>query len=347
MKQNLVALLCSTLALTACAKTKNESTSSEQTTQPSVSSPTDPNLQKKINQLVEKTKKNMIFVEGGEYLMGDFGRVTPELEKTVPNSSAVKNPKGNTQKIDNLPFVPTTKGYNLHKVILDSFSMNAYKTTIPDYNIFAQAKGIPIISTTLYKPEILDEIAAGVSWHQGKEYCNWLGEQVGVSMDLPTEAQWEYAARNKGKYVLFATDTGKIKDKVNLWSLSQFDDYKSSNKADYNDSEESFLPFSVLGKTPTSPLGFYDLVTSNYEWMNDWYAEEYITTPIKNPQGPKSGTEKVLRSSPPMGADNLAMMSGMTIIRSKAPPKLNLEDDYSYLETSVRCVTNTIKPLLR
>ena len=57
MKQNLVALLCSTLALTACAKTKNESTSSEQTTQPSVSSPTDPNLQKKINQLVEKTKK--------------------------------------------------------------------------------------------------------------------------------------------------------------------------------------------------------------------------------------------------------------------------------------------------
>ncbi len=55
----------------------------------------------------------MIFVEGGEYLMGDFGRVTSELEKTVPNSAAVKNPKGNTQKIENLPFIPTTKGYNL------------------------------------------------------------------------------------------------------------------------------------------------------------------------------------------------------------------------------------------
>lgn len=338
MKQNLVALLCSTIALTACAKNNTESTTSEHSAKSSTNSPIGPDLKKKIDQLVQKTKKNMIFVEGGEYLMGDFGRITPELEKTVQNSSAVKNPKGNTQRIENLPFVPTIKGYNLHKVILDSFSMNAYKTTISDYNLFAQTKDYPVILTNLYKPEILNEIAAGVSWHQGKEYCNWLGEQVGVPMDLPTEAQWEYAARNKGQYVLFATDTGKIREKVNLWSLSQFDEYKSSNKAAYNDSEESFLPFSVLGKTPASPLGFYDLVTSNYEWMNDWYAEEYETTPTKNPTGPQSGIEKVLRSSPPMGAENLAMMGGMTIIRSKAPPKAESVDKFSYLENSIRCV---------
>lgn len=345
MKQNLVALLCSTLALCACAKTKTESTSSEHNTKPSVNSPTDPNLQKKIDQLVEKTKKNMIFVEGGEFLMGDFGRVTPELEKTVPNSAAVKNPKGNTQKIENLPFIPTTKGYNLHKVILDDFSMNAYKTTINEYNLFAQAKGYPLIPTILYKPEILDEVAAGVSWYQGKEYCNWLGKQVGEPMDLPTEAQWEYAARNKGQYILFATDTGNIKEQVNLWSLSQFDDYKSKNKADYDDIHETFRLFPAVGKTPASPLGFYDLVTSNYEWMNDWYAEEYLTTPVKNPQGPQSGVEKVLRSSPPMGADNLAMMGGMTVIRSKALPKANPEKRSSYLYNSVRCSANTPNPI--
>lgn len=334
INRNLAIILLSTFALSACAKSANEP-QTPSNNQKSAS----PELQSKIQKLVEKTKKNMIFVEGGEYLMGDFGRVTSELEKTVPNSAAVKNPKGNTQKIENLPFIPTTKGYNLHKVILDNFSMNAYKTTINDYNLFAQTKGYPLIQTILYKPEILDEIAAGVSWYQGKEYCNWLGEQVGVPMDLPTEAQWEYAARNKGQYILFATNNGKIIQNSNVWSLDKFHQYRQKYVPD------TALILPILGKNPPTPLGFYDLITSNYEWMNDWYTEEYMTTPVKNPQGPQSGVEKVLRSSPPMGADNLAMMGGMTVIRTKALPKKTPEDEFSYLETSVRCVVNTIKPI--
>ncbi|RSB52968.1 sulfatase, partial [Acinetobacter soli] len=67
MKQNLVFFLFSTLALNACAKSTETSTKAAQ---PSAE------LQQKIQKLVEKTKKNMIFVEGGSFMMGDFGHVT-------------------------------------------------------------------------------------------------------------------------------------------------------------------------------------------------------------------------------------------------------------------------------
>ncbi|MDN8450058.1 hypothetical protein Q5X48_08945 [Acinetobacter baumannii] len=97
MKQNIAIILFSSIALSACA-TSTES--NQKQTKPS------PELEQKIQKLVEKTKKNMIFVEGVSYLMGDFGLVTPELEKTVPDSRAVKNPKGNTEKTSNQPFFP-------------------------------------------------------------------------------------------------------------------------------------------------------------------------------------------------------------------------------------------------
>ncbi|MDC5668426.1 hypothetical protein [Acinetobacter baumannii] len=61
--------------------------------------------------------------------MGDFGLVTPELEKTVRDSMAVKNPKSNTEKPSNQPFSPGGDNKTLHKASLSSFNMSAYKTT--------------------------------------------------------------------------------------------------------------------------------------------------------------------------------------------------------------------------
>lgn len=120
MKQNIAIILFSSIALSACA-TSTES--NQKQTKPS------PELEQKIQKLVEKTNKNMIFVEGGSYLMGDFGLVTPELEKTVPDSMAVKNPKSNTEKPSNQPFSTGGDNKTLHKASLSSFNMSAYKTT--------------------------------------------------------------------------------------------------------------------------------------------------------------------------------------------------------------------------
>ncbi|MDA5693801.1 formylglycine-generating enzyme family protein [Acinetobacter baumannii] len=101
-----------------------------------------------------------------------------------------------------------------------------------------------------------------------------------------------------------------------------------------------------MGQTPPNPLGFYDLVTNNYEWMNDWYDKDYYKhSPSDNPTGLQMGTEKVLRGTLAMGADNLMMNDGFNIARNKAPPIPDEETKSKYRLYSVLCVANIQQPI--
>ena len=120
INRNLAIILLSTFALSACAKSANEP-QTPSTNQQSTS----PELQSKIQKLVEKTKKNMIFVEGGTFMMGDFGPLTRK---------------------DKLPIVGLYAAMPAHKVTLDSFSLNAYKTTFDDFDTYTDSLGLPRIS---------------------------------------------------------------------------------------------------------------------------------------------------------------------------------------------------------
>lgn len=309
IKQNLAVLLLSTLTLTACAKTTNATLT--------------PEVQEKVNKLLEKTKKNMIFVEGGSFMMGDFDFYD--------------------SRIDSKP---------VHKVTLDSFSMNAYKATYEDLDIYSEATNTQKVgSTETHSSKFRYPIsAAGVSWQEGRNYCQWLGKQLNLNMDLPTEAQWEYAARNKGQKIYFPTNTGKIENGVNVWNYKQKQKFSGKLKS-YG------ILLSAVGQYPPSALGFYDLITDNYEWMLDWYAPDYYQhSPEKNPQGPKTGTDKVRRSSAPLDGQTLQMGSGLTVRRSHANPVQALDVDNEFkefkgvinpnFENSVRCVLNQQKPIL-
>lgn len=329
MKQNLVAFLCSTLALTACAKTKTESPSAEESTKSSIRSLKDQNLQKKINQLVEKTKKNMIFVEGGSFMMGDFGSLTRE---------------------DKLPIVGLYAAMPAHKVTLDNFSLNAYKTTFDDFDIYTDSLGLPRISMQEIARISRQPMApAGISWQQASDYCQWLGKQVGIPMNLPTEAQWEYAARNKGQYIIYPTDNGKYETGRNVWSDEQRREYSQSIP------DADGIKVAKLGKFPPTPLGFYDMATDNYEWMSDWFDPQYYkSSPVLNPQGPKSGKLKSVRSTHQEGAAQSLARGGSvtTIYRDGMEPKPQFDkndlDGIKYLNpnsfTSVRCASNSTKP---
>ena len=326
IKQNLVALLCTTIALTACAKSKTESAISEPTSKHSVSSKQDPVLQKRIDQLVEKTKKNMIFVEGGTFMMGDFGPLTRK---------------------DKLPIVGLYAAMPAHKVTLDSFSLNAYKTTFEDFDIYTDSLGLPRISMETITKQLRQPMApAGISWQQASDYCQWLGKQVGIPMSLPTEAQWEYAARNKGQYVIYPTDNGKYEVGRNVWSDDQRREV--SNKVGLGSK------IALLGQFPPTPLGFYDMATDNYEWMSDWFDPHYYkNSPELNPQGPKSGSLKSVRSTHQEGAAQSLAIGGeaTTIYRDGMAPNPQYEkgdDSIDYINinssTSVRCASNSPKP---
>ncbi|OGB03911.1 MAG: hypothetical protein A3G29_16365 [Burkholderiales bacterium RIFCSPLOWO2_12_FULL_64_99] len=272
-----------------------------------------------------KAKGNLKFVEGGSFHMGDFGPVHSP-EKLAYSSDA-----------DNKP---------LHKVTLDSFSMSAYKITYEDHDAYAQATGKPKVGmVALKRGKRHPRIAASLTWQEARDYCQWLGQQLNLPMDLPTEAQWEYAARNRGQFWVVGTDNGKMELGRNTRTFDERVDY--AEKHGLTELEPS-LP---LGTLPPNPIGLYDMMTEGQEWVLDWYAKDYYAhSPGKNPAGPASGTRKVVRSSRGGGGDNLIMGDGLSITRRNMLPDPRQERSLEGLSDpskgfTSRCVVNRSVPV--
>ncbi|WP_341676411.1 SUMF1/EgtB/PvdO family nonheme iron enzyme [Niveibacterium sp. SC-1] len=271
-------------------------------------------LDTRLAALLARTRKQMVFVEGGRFEMGDFGAKYGE---------------------EKLQYSPEINDNVLHEVTLDSFSMSAYKITYEDYDVFSDATGRPRISTHKRElPARLPRVPAGLSWQAAHDYCQWLGSQLNVPMDLPTEAQWEYAARGRGRLVLYATDNGKIDDGRNVPSFDQ-----KEARRQHLPIGTSPMPMEV-GLYPPNPLGLYDMVTNGYEWVQDWYAESYESAEQKNPRGPGSGSRRVMRGYELRGGDGLSLLS-FTFVRRGRLPQGKLEKDAvgenPDLRTTARC----------
>jgi len=321
MKQNLAVVLFSSFALSACAKSTNNTEEGQTATaKQNLSS----EQQRKLQLLLDKTKKDLVEIKGGTFMMGDFG------EQKSP---------------DKLPYDSDADSKPLHKVTLDNYALSTTKATYADFDIYTEVTGQEKIGK-FDKLSIQDRIptsAAGVNWQQARNYCQWLGKQFNLKMDLPTEAQWEYAARNRGQYILHPTDNGKIDNGRNVWSFEQRQNQQNKLNA--------FRNIPELLKFPATPLGLHDMITDNYEWMLDWYDPQYYSkSPENNPQGPKTGTLKVVRSSIPSEGQSLQMFGGFTFNRQAIHP---IEDPKAAKEeltkkhhldlnqnNSVRCAVN-------
>lgn len=204
--------------------------------------------------LVERIKKQLVHLPGGTFEMGDWG-----------------NEEG-------LPYDMEQDSKPLHKVTLDGFAMMAYKVTYEDFDIFTDAVGSPKINTDIerFKPGARKpKRPAKVNWFGAKAFCQWLGQISGLPFDLPTEAQWEYAARSGGKRVLFATDNGQIDEGRNY----------------PDDKHKPRLITPEIGTFPPNPAGLYGMLDYiALEWVNDWYQPDYYErSPVVNPLGPDEG----------------------------------------------------------
>ncbi len=218
----------------------------------------------KVQKLAQKSRANMVYIPAGTYTMGPSN----------PDWRA-----GNT--------------YPPHKVTLTGFYISKYNVSYGDYDIYTKSTGKPYVDALGKSLNVFDRAAnypADVlTWYQVNDYCQWLKKKTGLPYDLPTEAQWEYVARNLGKKNWpFATNNGKQELCKNFPCEKQFGNQKGNIG-------ETLSPLPV-GSIPCTPMGICGLSGEINIWVKDWYQWDYYkNSPVDNPQGPKTGTKKIVR----------------------------------------------------
>jgi formylglycine-generating enzyme required for sulfatase activity len=176
-----------------------------------------------------------------------------------------------------------------HEVFVDSFYMDIYEVTNGRYLQFVTETGHRVpqhptdASKGLWKGNMMPESVTdlpviNVDWFDAKAYCQWAGKR------LPTEAEWEKAAKGQ-----------------NDWRFAWGDVEPTTEHANFNQigwrGEATLVQVGIYEKGK-SPYGIYDVAGNVWEWVSDWYQVDYYShSPTHNPKGPKTGKYKAVRSS--------------------------------------------------
>ena len=209
------------------------------------------------------TGMEFVYVKGGEYEMGcgDWAGDCEDDEKPA------------------------------HRVKVDDFYMGKYEVTVGQWKKFIRDTGYKGDETKEwgsegmaipYFPQDDNHPVVCVSWYEAKAFVDWLSQKTGMKYRLPTEAEWEYAARSRGQKLKYGTKTGDISpDLANYDGKGGKDKWKNT---------------SPVGSFPANPLGLYDMTGNVWEWCSDCYGGDYYShSPVDNPKGPGSGTYCVVR----------------------------------------------------
>ncbi|MGR3174894.1 MAG: SUMF1/EgtB/PvdO family nonheme iron enzyme [Candidatus Scalindua sp.] len=195
---------------------------------------------------VKETEDDMVYIKGGCFDMGDiFG-------DWEGDGIADETP--------------------VHTVCVGDFYLGKTEVT--------QKQWVDIIGHNPSRFKCDDCPVERVSWNKVQDFIKNLNKATGMNYRLPTEAEWEYAARSGGRNEKWA---GADRE-------SELDEY-----AWYYSNSARDGTHAVAGKEPNG-LGLYDMMGNVWEWCSDWYDRGYYeNSPAKDPQGPSDGSTRVLR----------------------------------------------------
>jgi sulfatase modifying factor 1 len=222
----------------------------------------------------------------------------------------------------------------VHAVVLDPFYIAAHAVTVAQYAEFTRGSGyevpsvrdLPLVVTPAHETAFR-ELAAPYDWRAGEPigeraqhpvtlvtfddavaYCKWLGERIGLPVRLPTEAEWESAAR------------GGQQNQRYPWG----DDVDGSQANFLLDpSSKRNRGTTPVGRYAENGYGLHDMAGNVWQWVADWYRPEYYReSERENPKGPPTGTLRVVRGGSWVTHDVRQLGCAH---RHKVPP-----DTYSY-----------------
>jgi len=193
----------------------------------------------------------------------------------------------------------------VHRVFIAALAMGRHATTNRFYSVFLNetlCEGPPGWNNPRFNDP--EQPVTSVNWFDAVAYCEWLAGRTGKPYRLPTEAEWEYAARGglEGKLYTWGDEPPQFQSHyAELWTNGP----------------------QPVGQRPPNGFGLYDISENVHEWCADWHDESYYSvSPSRNPPGPSSGARRASRG----GSWRHQIKITRVAARSSIPPQFRYSD---------------------
>src|SRR5258708_1739926 len=172
-----------------------------------------------------------------------------------------------------------------HRVWVDEFLLAARQVTNADYDRFLRDAACPPPPPPFWNDPAFnhpEQPVVGVSWHEAVRYCEWLGANINGKFRLPTEAEWERAARGSSEGTLYPWGDAPPQS---------LPDYASRCAGHWQTGPEP------VGRAESNAYGLDNMCDNVHEWCSDWYATDYYAvSPERNPRAPETGERRASRA---------------------------------------------------
>lgn len=242
------------------------------------------------------TCPEMVSIRGGTFVMG-AAPGEEERDGVPPNARGRSQPQ--------------------RQVAVPAFLMGRFEVTVDQFTEYQRATGHTIDAACWSEgidgkrrqyrgitwrnpgfPQTGRDPVVCVNWFEARGYAGWLSQRTGKRYRLPSEAEWEYAARAGSKGTRpFAVDPSTICTRINFGDLSLADAYKHRrDAARYGVCSDGYAFTSPVGAFPPNPFGLHDTLGNAWEWMEDcWNPTHDGAAPDSKPRYTGECDKRVVR----------------------------------------------------